>query len=872
MQLIIRLISCIVPRSERPRWREEWLAEVRHGGWRLLTGALPDAWAMRSVQALPPEGRRTRRPFHAIDQDVRYAVRGFAKGRSFTIAVIGSLAIGIGATTAAFAIVNAAFFRPSPEIHAEDELVRVTIGWGRRGAWLHTTWDDYEVLRQGIQAVEDLSISHLTTFAVRAPTGGEPRRVGGRVVSGNYFGVLGVRPALGRFFTLEEDAAPWAQPAVVVSHRYWRRELDGDSAAVQQTLNVNGTTLPIIGVAPEAFDYGNAPQVWITFALSDLVFRDTTGRPIHVRAAPPFGNSLIGRLKPGATIEQARAQAAGLASALQRRDRGVEKSIVRVDSYRVDEPAVIGLQALALMIIPIIVLAIACVNAANLLLARATTQSAEWLTRLALGASRWRLVRQVLVESVLLALAGGALGLLVASWSASSLQSMTFFDVVIDRPVMLFALLAAVATALVFGLGPALSVTRSAIARAPEAGRFMRGPFGSRTRAALVVVQAALCLGLLSTSALFTRALQEMWDDGLPDAAHFLAAEVDLDLLRYTPQQAEAFYAELLRRVQELPAVSAAALTDRSIPEALGGRVSSWGPEVSVPGQSERVRGALSTYTTADFFETMGLQFAEGRTFMRDEHRGPARVVIVNQNFVKRAFGENALGRVVTLTSAGENGERNAVDAMVVGVIADPPGRPLFSGLPNVFYPAPDGPRPALDLAVRFEGDAKGVTSAIRTIVSGMEPSLPLEDIRTGEELRRLRNASQYTLTQVVALLGILALALAAAGLYGVVSYMVTLRQKEIGIRMALGAAGGSVLRLVLRQSLVPVLTGCVLGALSAAFVAKVTRSQYYGVSPLDPVAFAGATLLLLVVMIVASLAPARRAARVDPVEVLRQE
>ena len=553
------------------------------------------------------------------------------------------------------------------------------------------------------------------------------------------------------------------------------------------------------------------------------------------------------------------------------RDHGVPQVRVRVDPLRIDEPAVIGLQALALMIIPIVVLAIACVNAANLLLARATTQSADWLTRLALGATRWRLIRQVLVESAMLALTGGALGLLVARWSTGFVQKVTFSDVVIDGKVMLFALLSALATALIFGLGPALSVTRSAVARAPEAGRFLRGPFGSRTRSALVVLQAALCLGLLATSALFTRALQELWDDGLPNPSQFLAASFDLDLLRYTPQQADAFYANLLRRVQELPSVRAAALTDRRVAEMLTGAVTNWGMEVSVPGQPNRVRGVMSTYVTGDFFTTMDLDVVEGRTFVRDEHRSPPRVVVVNQEFVKRAFGDNPLGRVVTLTNVSETGERTSVDAMVVGVIA-PTGRTLFSSLPDVFYPAPPGPRPTRDLAVRFEGDAKGVAAAIRTVVSSIEPRLPVDQVATGEELRRRRNSRQYALTQVVSLLGVLSLALAAAGLYGVVSYMVTMRRKEIGIRMALGAAGGSVLRLVIRQSIVPVLAGCVLGAVGAGIIAKVTRSQLYGVSPMDPIAFGGAMLMLLAVMVVASLAPARRASRVDPVEVLRTE
>ena len=876
MRVLLWLISSIVPQSDRVRWREEWRAELQHANRRMILGALPDAWTMRrlaSASRLTAADRRRRHPFHALDQDVRFALRGFDKGKGFSLALVGSLAIGIGATTAAFALVNATFLRPIAEIRAEEELVRATIGWGARGAYTSTTWDDYEVLRDGISAIADLSISHPARFAVTPQAGGEPRRLDGQVVSASYFDVLGVRPAFGRFFAPEEDAAPWAHPAVVISHRYWERQLGGDQAVLGRALNVNGTDLPIIGVAPRGFEIRNAPQLWITFALSDLTFRGIDGQPIHARHAAPFHSDFVGRLKAGATIDHARAQAAGLASPLARmRDRGIRQLVVRVDSLRIDEPAVIGLQALALMIIPSIVLAIACVNAANLLVARATTQSADWLTRLALGASRWRLIRQVLVESVLLALAGSLLGLLIASWTTTFFERTMSREVVIDARVMLFALLAAIATAFTFGLGPALSVSRTAIARAPEAGRFLRGPFGSRTRSALVVVQATLCLGLLATSALFTRAIQEMWDDGLPEPSQFLTTSFDLDQLRYTPQQAEAFYADLLRRVQELPAVTAATVTNRSVPEVLGGSVSSGGVEVSLPGEAGRVQAVVSTHATADFFEAMGLDFVEGRTFVPDEHRRPPRVVVVNQKFVERAFGENPLGRVVTLTTGSETGERTSVDAMVVGVIANPPGRAVFAELPNVFFPAPLGPRPALDLAVRFQGDASGVAAAIRTVVSAMEPRLPLDQILTGEELRRLRNIWQYRVTQIVSLLGILSLGLAAAGLYGVVSYMVTLRQKEIGIRMALGAASASVLRLVLRQSIVPVMLGCALGALGAGIIAKVTRAQLYGVSPLDPLAFGGATLLLLVVMIVASLAPARRASRVNPVDVLRAE
>jgi predicted permease len=873
-RLLLRLISRIAPVAVRERWLEEWRAEVRHGGWRMVPGAIPDALTLRR---LPGNAPTPRAPiFHALDQDLRYALRSFASGRSFTLAVVGSLAIGIAATTAAFAMVNAVLFRSFPAITGQEDLVRVTIG-PRQRVWFSTSWQDAEVLRQGIAALDGFSIAHSSTFAVAPGGGQEPRVVDGLVVSGNYFDVLGVRPALGRFFTPADDGAPWQQPAVVVSYRYWQRHMSGDTEVLQRTINVNGTGLPIIGVAPEGFGgvftAGDA-QVWVTFALSDLVFRDAEGRPIHARAAKPFHTTLIGRLKPGATIEQAQAQATALAAPLyEANKRGERELFVRVEPLRIADPSTYWLRAVALMVVPMIVLAIACVNAANLLLARATRRSQDWLVRLALGASRWRLVRQMLVESLLLAFGGAAVGLGFSFWTTRYVQQFVAArDIVIDVNVVLFVVAAAVATALVFGLGPALSVTRAAVAQTPEAGRFLRGPFGSRTRAALVVLQAALCLGLLATGAQFTKTLQTLADEGLPEPGQFLVVSVDVDKLRYDRARTEAFYADLLARVEQLPSVTSAALTGRSAASMLRGLVSNWGLQVSIGGQPEgEWDRSLVTYATGGFFDAMGLQISKGRTFTAAERRGPPRTVIVNEPFAKR-FGEDALGRVVHLSTEAAEGADTGVDAMIVGVVAAAPGRPLFDRLPNVFYPAPLVPEPARDVVVRFDGDAQGIAAAVRTIVSGMDARLPLSRVATGEELRRLRNTYEHTLVQAVSILGILSLVLAAAGLYGVVSYMVTMRQKEIGIRMALGAQGTSVLRMVVRQTLMPVLVGCVLGAAGAVIAGSLVRSRLYGVSPMDPIAFSGAALLLILTMILATLAPARRAARVDPIQVLRTE
>jgi putative ABC transport system permease protein len=810
--------------------------------------------------------------FHAIDQDIRQAFRGFASGRSFTIAVAGSLALGIAATTTAFALVNAALFRPFPEIRAQEELVRITLG-PRQRVWIPTTWEDYQVLRQGVAALDDLSLAHDARFVVAAEPGAAPQVTGGLVVSGNYFDVLGVQPALGRFFAAEEDGVPWARPAVVVSHAYWQRHLSGDPAVLQRALSINGVSLPIVGIAPEGFvgAYRRADvQLWITFALSDLVFRDAKGRPIQASSAAPFLTTMVGRLKPAATIEQAQAQGAALALALAGlRDRGLKELFVRVEPLRIVDPVTYAPRAFALIGVPLIVLAIACVNAANLLLARATRRRRDWVVRMALGAGRWRLVRQLLVESLLLALGGGAVGLVLTAWTRQFVQNQVLGEVVIDTNVLVFVVAAAVATALAFGLGPALSVTRAAVSRAPQSAR--RGPFGSRTRSVLVAMQAALCLGLLATGAQFTTTVRALSDDGLPEPAQFLSLSLNLDPLRYGPLQADAFYSALLERVRELPGVGAAALSNRTAAHLLAGLVASSGPQVAVPGRPDVLRRIVTTYATAGIFETVGLPVLQGRTFSAEEHRRPPRAVVVNEAFAQSVFGGDALGRVVTLTERNGGDIAAVVEAMVVGVVATARERPMFS-LPMVYYPAPLTHEPALDVFVRFEGSADAIGAALRTIVSTQDARIPVGQIITGEELRRRRNLQDYTQAQVLSILGVVALVLAAAGLYGVASYMVMLRQKEIGIRMALGAQEGSVLRLVIRQSMAPVLAGCVLGAAGAVIVGSLVRSRLYGVSPMDPAAFGGAALLLIATMIVASFAPARRASRVDPIEVLRAD
>jgi predicted permease len=867
VRAILRLLALIVPRNERPRWREEWLAEIEHGGWRMLTGAIPDAWTVRQLHQAPRFRRR--HAFHAIGQDARYAVRGLLRNKGFAVAVIGSLAIGIAATTTAFALINASLLRPFPGIGDQNRLVRVAVGVGR--TYSPTTWEQYRRLRDGLTSVSGLAAAHQTQFAVATDEESGSRTVDGLIVSGNYFEVLGVEPAVGRFFITEEDDVPWQRPAAVISYRYWERMLSADPLVLQRTLIVNGAELPIVGVAARGFDgvFGSA-QVWTTFATSDLALRDEEGGRIHARDAEPFRTIFIGRLKASSTLEQARAEAAVLTSSTApAREGGRGIAAVSVGPLQERDAVRDGLQAVGFMAVPLMVLAIACVNAANLLVARATQRSTEWLIRLSVGASRWRLIRLLLVESLVLAIAAGALGILLCVWTVGiahrHLQVVLFArSVVIDANVLLFTLAASVATALLFGLGPAVSVTRNRAAGRPEAAR-MRGPLGSRTRAYLIVLQAALCLGLLSTAAQFSRTLQAMLaSDGLPDAEHFLSASVDVGKLQYTPAMVSSFYSQLLQKVSELPTVRAAALVDTDV---LSGGLPESPIRVSIPGEVERRRGIVSVYAAGDFFNAVGLPIVRGRAFSTPDFQGPPHSVVVNERF-SRANGD-LLGRTIRIS--GDRDGKVTIDAVVVGVVASAPDARLDS-LPTVFYPAPLVPKPALTVLARFDGGSAEAAAALRRTVASLDSRVPVDRMFTGEELRERRYTWEQTLTGAVSILGVLALVLASAGLHGVVSYVVAQRKKEMGIRFALGAEAASVLGMIVRQSLRPVLAGCLIGAGGAAIVSMLLRARLYGMSPVDPVAFAGAALVLLCAMLAACVGPARRAAQVDPVQVLRAE
>ena len=865
MRAILALISLLVPRDARARWLEEWRAELAHARWTMVLGAPADAWAVRAQSVR--HGLRAH-PFHAFPQDVRYAIRGLLAAPGFTVAAVASLSIGIAVNTTAFSVLSAVALRPFPGVQDQESLVRVLLV--REQGLTGATFDQYLALR-GIESVPKISALHETEVAVGRV--GTPANVPGAIVTANYFDVLGVKPVIGRFFVETEDVAASTSPAAVISYRLWQHAFAGDRSAIGQWIAVNGEHLQVIGVAPEHFagvQAGSyATDVWITFAVSSLAIRDGDGKPADIRrVGRPLWIDIVGRLAPGATVAQALAEIAPRAADTS---TTVTPSRARVFQLRRGSgPRWTGLEMLAFMAVPFIVLAIACVNAANLMLARSARRATEWRVRLALGGSRWRVLRQILTESVLVSLLAAGIGLVLTYWTLQFQQQLLAMPMWIDWRVLAFTMAAAVATALLFGIGPALAATRAGQMRAPSGGGAGIRPGQRRVRAVLVAVQAALSLALLITGAQLARAVLLSNVFPVPDAERLLVASFDLDKLRYTPQQSRDFYARLATDARKLPGARAVVVAGGDLwgPLPFDGQLQVWRQE-DPPGTSRKVH---ATYTAGDLHGVLGVPLISGRSFRPEDHGDVPKSVIVNERFVKEVLPDGALGR--TIRMAGSSGRyENGFDVTIVGIVPTDHGSTIRRNEPRtVYYPSPVEHQPALNLFVRFEGSSSTIATSVRALVRDIDDGLPFAALNTAGELQRTRNPERRWVALAMTVLALASLVLAASGLFSVVSYVVSQRQREIGIRMTLGADRATVLHMILRQALTPTAAGSLAGLGIAAAVAQVVRWGVHGAPAIDVVAFAGAAGAMLMVMAFASLIPARRATRVDPMTVLRQE
>ena len=822
-------------------------------------------------------------------QDLRYGFRMLIRNPGFTAVAVIALALGIGANTTIFSLVNALLLRPLP-VERPEELAALYTSDFSSGPYGTSSYPDYVDFRDRNQVFSGLVAYTITPLNMNA--GGLNERIFSEVVSGNYFSVLGVKPALGRGFLTEEDRTPGERPVMIISHKLWRVRFGGDPAIVGRSVDLNGHAFTIVGVAPEKYPgltRGLVADSWVPAMMMDQVLPGSD----NLVSRGSRGFQVMGRLKPGVTLNQAKANSGSIAEQLFRewpqewnniRNESRTISLLPESEARVmpgfRTPLVIFMALL--MAVVALVLLIACANVANLLLARAATRRKEIAIRLSLGAGRGRLIRQLTTESILLAMLGGAAGLLLALWGANLLMAFKppvqvpiEIDLRLDWRVLGFTLGVSLLTGILFGLAPALAASRPDLVASlkDQAGESVVGRGRGRLRGALVIVQVALSLLLLICSGLFLRSLRNASsiNPGF-DADNLLVMSMDLQLQGYKEASGTIFSQQLLDRVRGLPGIESASLTD-SLPLGLGGarRGITIESYTAQPGENMEVD---SSVVGPGYVETLRIPLLRGRTFNTQDRDGAPGVVMVNESFVRRYWpGQDAVGKRIQMGFA-RNGARNDSPYLeVVGVVKDGKYSTLGEEATPFFYlNQAQRYQPSPTLIVRTRGNPIEYLRAVRNEVAALDKSLALYDVKTMRQHLNLTLLPARLAGTVLGIFGLVALILAAAGIYGVMAHSVAHRTREIGIRMALGAQAIDVLKLIVRQGMKLVLIGVVIGSAGAFAVTRSMSSLLYGISATDPVTFIGIAVLLAVVAFLACFIPARRATKLDPTIALRYD
>ena len=807
-----------------------------------------------------------------ILQDIRYALRTLQKSPGFTAAVVLTLSLGIGANTAIFSLVNALLLRDLPYVERGNELVLIGRTVDNDG-FDTFSYPDFVDIRS--KATKNLQgVVAFTSVPVHVTGSGATERARGALVSANYFTVLGTTPARGRFFGPDEEQPGNPVPVVVLSTGLWQRAFGGSPDVVGSTVRLDNHPFQVIGIAPAGFQGINRGEQL------DL-FLPVTVQPI---AMPEFGSfiteresvwlRMFGRTRTGVSVAQAKAELGALAPQLfaetpDRRGWGITAApTVGFDPFTYAN-LVRFLRLLQGAVI--LVLAIACANVANLLLVRAAARRKELAIRASLGAGRGRILRQLLTESAVLATLGGIGGLLLAFWGSDILRALPALrlagdiDLSPDVRVLGFTLGIALAVGVIVGLLPAIHAARPDLAgelrQSAESGR----PRGSRLRGALVVTQVAVSLVLLVAAGLFVRTLRNAYAVNPGFATNVLVSQLDLGLQGYDEARGRRFYEQLLRELDGLPGVRSASL---ALNRPFGG---GFDTRIDVQGAliDEEHRGYRTDRNTVSpgYFATMDIDIVRGRGFTAQDVATSTPVTVINEAVAEQLWpGQDAVGKRLVRTWGGPPLE-------VIGIARDAKYRSLFEPRRLTFYqPVTQDYNAAMVVHLRPQGDPLALAGPLERTVHQLDPDLPV--YRTQPLSERLASSlgQQRTSATLVGGFGALALLLAAIGLYGAVAYSAAQRTREFGIRIALGAQRPDVLRQVLREGVVLALAGLAIGLLGAIAVTRVLKSQLFGVTPTDPLSFAIVSLVLLVVAVSASLLPAKRATRVDPIVALRSE
>jgi putative ABC transport system permease protein len=800
-------------------------------------------------------------------RDLRFGARMLRKRPGFTAATLAVLALGVGANTAIFSVVNAVLLRPLPYPGAERVVAFDATNPSKGIRESNMSAPDFADWREQTRSFEALAM--YAAGNVNLTGGDEPERVSAAVVSPDFFRVLGVGAARGRAL-LAEDGDAGREPVAVLSHGFWVRRFGADPAAVERVVEVNGRKLQVVGVMPAGFSFPERTEVWSALRL------DVSKEPRDNRSY-----SVVGRLREGVALEAAQAEldavSARLAAAYAVTNAGWGVSLELLK-----EELVGGMKATLYTLLAGVglLLLIACANVASLLLARASGRRREVALRLALGAGRWRVARQMLTESVLLGVAGGALGAALSVWLTDMLVALAPADtprlseVSADWRVLLFAAGAGVLTGVAFGLAPALQASRYDLNESlREGGRGVAGG-RSRARSALVVGEVALSLLLLAGAGLLVKSFARLRavDPGF-DPEGVMTMRVTLPGARYKePAQRAEFYAALMERLRALPGVESAGATI-SLP--LGGSNLSVGRSFireGRPATPEEATNAAYAPVTPDYFRAMRIPLRAGRVFDERDNAESAQVVVINEAFARKAFaGQDPLGRRIHIWR-DEKFQRE-----IVGVVGDTKPQSLDAPDPALQMYVPhrqDAGWGGLSLVVRAGGGAppESLVGGVREEVRALDRELPVYDVKTLGQVVADSTAYRRVTMFLMAGFAAAALLLAGVGLYGVVSYAVAQRTHEIGVRVALGAQARDILRLVARQGMRLTLAGLALGLACALALTRLISGLLFGVSAADPAVYALVSLLLAVVALLACLVPARRATKVDPMVALRYE
>jgi predicted permease len=833
--------------------------------------------AIRRQNEPVPLGAREGRGLAGVRGDLRFGARMLRRAPGFAITAALTLALGIGANTTMFSVLDALLLRPLPGLVRPDALVM--IGRTQDGQGFDTfAYPDYVDYRAGARSLSGVAASFVTP--AHLSTGGASEQVRAELVSGNYFSMLGTRAAAGRLLARDDDGAPGANPVVVLSHGVWQRRFGSDPGVIGTSVRIDGAPYTVIGVTEPGFNgvrTAGVVDVFVPISMTDQLLA-RGGSLLDQRGAVWL--ELVARLAPNATAATAEAELGTIAAALRRRypDTNAGRGVRVATGIGLDPGERREIRTFMSMLVGVVglVLLIACANVANLLLARGSARTRELAVRASLGASRSRLVRQLLAEGLLLAMLGGAAGLVVGGWSLRLVRQLPVFHDSfgalapgLDFRVLAFTTGAMMLSGMLFALPPAFSTSRVDLVTALRLGTPGSGDSRSRLRSSLVVAQLALSLVLLVIAGLFVRTLQAFYrvEPGF-ETRHVLVATVDAGLQAYDEERGRQLFRDLETRVRGLPGVRGAAFA-AMVPLGGGGwdtRIYSADarPSADDPGLKSDVNAVTPAY-----FETLGITIIGGRGFTDADRDGAPNVAIINEAIAARLWpGRNPIGQRFRI---GRDGEQVLE---VVGLVRTAKYRMLEEAPRPFFYrPFAQIYMPSMTLHVRTTlDDPYAVLPSVRRELDAFDRDLPLSRLMTVAERLDRSLGTQRTAAVLVGIYGVLALVLAAVGLYGSMSYAVSRRTREMGVRMALGARAGEVQRHVIGGALRVAVAGAAIGLAGAVPATRLLRSRLYGVSSTDPATLVSGVLLLAAASVLAAYVPARRATRVDPVVALRTE